>query len=1583
VNDGDSTTGCGFTVLRCRGNAFATKRWTWNAHLGQWAKTSYGAGREFIPIEHHVASLREMSDLLETLRKDPKAFIVRGALSPAATAIVKDSADARRTPLIRRLKKARDGHPATLVDVSRLWLPIDIDQFKLRPSDSLVDDPEAAIEHAIHELLPPCFHDADYYWQLSASAGFVPGVLKVHVWFWLSEPATNRHLKAIFKQHAPRVDTALFDSIQVHFIADPLVEGRPDPIPRRTGWRTGFERSVELPALAHPTCQPRPAGTASSAGSSTDIMEALAHLGYAEDGSGDGFHEPLRTATMRYAVQCDKTGQRDDEAVKDLIWNAVQAAPCHDGRDLNAGYRDGPYLQNLIDGAFRLIESNPQHPSQRPKQLTAAQEIAAATVPLKGTPGEHYLEYTCGISPRFGGWPDSIRYLPDQRSIVAIAHGEDGSVQAVQVVRLAVDGARIGDIETTGVIAGAAARLPGADEGPLLLTQSIEVGLAAWSSTHYEVWIVFGALEAVKTPAGRHVVILADDHPPRHAAGAGVPAARLNKAVAAFRAAKVRVAIAKPWAQRRRDSSSFVDLIIANGTDAVAERIQGSVAPSMPTSKRCLVHQAQKAVASHTQAVAAELNEISALLMAGEVTEASERGAFVKAIGVDVGTGKSSTARSDVAKLLTDMRARGDTRVIVFAVPDHALGEQQRKAWTDLIWEHDFDLRVEVWRGRTAPDPRHADYTDNRIPKAAKSKMCVELDRTIDAESVGLPVQKAVCEKKMKDTDSGEKIFVKCPSFETCPFQANRQRVKRADIIIVPHSSLTHAKPDAISEVAALIVDEASWLSGLIGIENDGGEDGEGDKHLTMSLNALLDQDTGAIPDEDCEKFLQLRLALFDLLTEQPIGPLARADMLNETSKITADTAAEEFEFEHSRRMNTLHPGQTREQREEALQEIQGNKTIGRMAMIWDAVRVLLSPNGPERSGWLAIAMERIADANMPVVRIKKRKEIAKGWCAPTLILDATLNAELVRPYWPNVEVMADVRVATPHQRIFQVIDRAYSQTMLKPLDAKAAKSKPEEAQRRRNRLHDLRATIYRIARIYTHGEVLVILQLAVKDALLDLGPLPPNVVTAHHNSVAGRDEWKHVAAEIIVGRTQPKPSAVERIAEALTGRAVENPIPDGEWYLRVDAVREMADGTSLLDETDRHPDPLCEAVRWQIAEGQIVQAVGRTRGVWRTADNPCDVWVLTDLVLPLPLDGVVHAEWLKPTVEDKMIAVSGGGVFSNAEDAFAACKGLWDTANAARVALSRLSRMQNRTRQSQTPIEYLIGERDCLVRKCIRESRADYQLAGERQTPAVMWFDPWLVPDVEAFLTKRLESRGALAWVHVNGAPPVKAATIEGVASVDMASLPEPLVLMIEATGVVLTNPADVTYRYRALWPSKPGAKSAFQRAGLNATFDFKRKLGAGFRQVNYLRAGRGARPAVAWFDPVRCEDIKGFLAYNPVPLMWVDIVDEPQPDPDPPEMPAPIPAQPDPDSPPASAEAAPVDLVDAPASQAVLRPVVRTRYDDVGCRNTGIRQARCRRLAAHKLAPRNAHCPEPGGQVYILNDAGPPPPAILALRE
>ena len=83
------------------------------------------------------------------------------------------------------------------------------------------------------------------------------------------------------------------------------------------------------------------------------------------------------------------------------------------------------------------------------------------------------------------------------------------------------------------------------------------------------------------------------------------------------------------------------------------------------------------------------------------------------------------------------------------------------------------------------------------------------------------------------------------------------------------------------------------------------------------------------------------------------------------------------------------------------------------------------------------------------VLALRQRRALAKGWQVPTLILDATMEPDLLRHVWPDLELVADIAVAAPHMHIRQVIDRAYSLAMLDSDGTRDAK----EARRRRNRL--------------------------------------------------------------------------------------------------------------------------------------------------------------------------------------------------------------------------------------------------------------------------------------------------------------------------------------------------------------------------------------------------------------------------------------------------------------------------------------------------------------------------------------------------
>ena len=91
---------------------------------------------------------------------------------------------------------------------------------------------------------------------------------------------------------------------------------------------------------------------------------------------------------------------------------------------------------------------------------------------------------------------------------------------------------------------------------------------------------------------------------------------------------------------------------------------------------------------------------------------------------VDVGLGKTSSARSAIAQLIAS-GGLGD-RKVVYAVPRHDLGAEQVAAFEAL------GLRAVLWKGRTAPDP---------APENPDRLMCLDSEATFDALEIEHPVE--------------------------------------------------------------------------------------------------------------------------------------------------------------------------------------------------------------------------------------------------------------------------------------------------------------------------------------------------------------------------------------------------------------------------------------------------------------------------------------------------------------------------------------------------------------------------------------------------------------------------------------------------------------------------------------------------------------------------------------------------------------------------------------------------------------------------------------------------------------------------
>jgi hypothetical protein len=190
-----------------------------------------------------------------------------------------------------------------------------------------------------------------------------------------------------------------------------------------------------------------------------------------------------------------------------------------------------------------------------------------------------------------------------------------------------------------------------------------------------------------------------------------------------------------------------------------------------------------------------------------------------------------------------------------------------------------------------------------------------------------------------------------------------------------------------------------------------------------------------------------------------------------------------------------------------------------------------------------------------------------------------------------------------------------------------------------------------RYAEIRAHqlgGPVLLIAQKAVREALEAHG-LPDTIHFAHFNALSGLDTFKDVRGLIVIGRPLPRPSSVEMMREVLTGKAGVR-LPG--WYGKAKAALNMngtghgprvfsqaGHGGRITYGTDRHPDEITEKLRWMICEAEILQAIGRGRGVNRKPDNPLHIDILTHIPLPLAVNEADTFAAFEPTPFDLMAA--------------------------------------------------------------------------------------------------------------------------------------------------------------------------------------------------------------------------------------------------------------------------------------------------------------------------------------------------------
>jgi hypothetical protein len=581
------------------------------------------------------------------------------------------------------------------------------------------------------------------------------------------------------------------------------------------------------------------------------------------------------------------------------------------------------------------------------------------------------------------------------------------------------------------------------------------------------------------------------------------------------------------------------------------------------------------------------------------------------------GLGKSTVARKHIAAMLRRLKDAGLPCRLLNFVPSLALGDETKKAWAIL------GVDAVVLRGYEASHP------------LTRQPMCQDVQAVRAAADAGLDIQSSVCFRSQSQ---------RCLHYAGCLKQRNRLDVADADVVIAAYDTMFTGFSGDNQNFAMVLIDEACWQRsyqevGRLPIEGFA-------FHGLAGVGVTRRQDACGARMADV---VEARQRLTSVLLQHSGGEVT-AEQLR-AAGLVADycqaARADEYDILPPAR---LRPGQSSSDRRTALAASRRRAAGLEVIVLWTVVANLLTGNqGAVGKLWI----EDQADGQR-AIRILQRKAMGSDLAAlPALHLDATLRPELASVALPGL-VTVSIDAQAPHQQI-RLIAGSFGKSMICP----AGHLRAEERQRRENRLREVVDYARWHAKRHVGRRVLVVTYKDVEPAFSGI----PGVETAHFNAVAGLDNWGDVACLMLIGRPLPSSNDLHRLSGVLFGQSTTG------GYSSALIKVPMRNGTSVL-KAIRHPAGAAETVRAAICDDELVQALGRGRGVNRKAEMPLEVHILGDVVLPILHDSVAPWESVCPDVFQRML-LAGVAVDSPA-DAVALHPELFGTSEQARKAFDR-----------------------------------------------------------------------------------------------------------------------------------------------------------------------------------------------------------------------------------------------------------------------------------------------------------------------
>lgn len=560
-------------------------------------------------------------------------------------------------------------------------------------------------------------------------------------------------------------------------------------------------------------------------------------------------------------------------------------------------------------------------------------------------------------------------------------------------------------------------------------------------------------------------------------------------------------------------------------------------------------------------------------------------------------------------------RAQGVVSILF--EPDHAMAAQARRDYDKNAPEGSAPSIV--LRGRPAPDPDQSGETMCRLPDVAGA---------LAAKGVSVP--KALCER--------------CPFADVCGYLKQEQTIKalaaapEGVVIFAPHDYAFLPLPSLIEPDLA-IFDERPRDHG---VEDDAqvsfemlGEPLQFDRSL-KAMNTIQATSEEADAQAANLRFIRpLMISLRNAGQDQPdriLGAL-RDQGIDQTSVVGAIAGLTYFQDRataHAMRTALEHynfaqmsgrPFNLEKRLKEEIENREG-KIARILQTIFEALLIEIDKPREDAVGIVVADVQRrpgSKDRGQGIVAFKtKALRIGR---VPFLHLDGTGDHRMAQRILGKMDVAHHPVERSPADRgdrIVQVVGPEFHNAGLQG----GRKGQGGEITAYHGTwtgdYDDARADI--IKAIKARPGALII---GNKSVIKALNPGEHGAHAAHFGAIRGRNDWEKIDRIMVIGREQPSPADVERIARAFAAHdddAFES--LGGKRYPQAQRGIRKRDGSGHKIAVNFHPNAWADRLLKQIRDAEIVQAVDRIRPIFK--DQPIEIILLSPVAVDLTVDQVI-----------------------------------------------------------------------------------------------------------------------------------------------------------------------------------------------------------------------------------------------------------------------------------------------------------------------------------------------------------------------